>query len=258
MTFDIISGFVRCDFRPEEKQISHNILSTAEVFFGHTRDFRSKSLLSLECLNKDDQLKANKVRDSEDKITLLTCYTMLRMIISKRLKINPLDISFETGTNGKPRIKNDSLFFNISHTSNSYAFALSEYFSIGVDLEELNEHLNYEPIIKRFFSRKECEFILESKRNSRNRFFLLWTRKEALLKAIGTGIVSHLSHIEVSDPINFINRNLIEDFVNVPVANQYYIYSRKLHNNYLSVALPQKTKLILYHLDENSINTHMQ
>ena len=258
MTLNTIHGFVRCDFHPEENHVSRNILSSAEVFLGLTKDFSSEILLSLESLNKDDKLKAGKVRDSEDKITMLTCYTMLRMIISKRLNINPIDISFVTGTNGKPKIKDDSLFFNISHTRDSFAFALSEHFCIGVDLEALNKNLNFEPVIKRFFSKKECEFILESKRSSRNRFFLLWTRKEALLKAIGTGIVSHLSHIEVSDKINLINRNSIEDFANVQVAGQYYIYSRKLHNHYLSVALPQKTKLILYHLNENSINTYMQ
>lgn len=257
MTFNTISKFVRCDFYPEGKKIPLDKLSVAEVFFGRTKDFSSKILSSLDCFNKYDQLKATRVHDSEAKMTILTCYTMLRMIISKRLNINPIDISFVAGTNGKPKIKDDSLFFNISQTRDSFAFALSEHYCIGVDLEELNENLNYEPIIKRFFSRKECEYILETKRSSRYRFFLLWTRKEALLKAIGTGIVSHLSDIEVSGTINLINKNSI-DFVNVPVSNQYYIYSRKLYNHYLSVALPQKTKLILYQLNENSINTYMQ
>jgi len=258
MALTTLHGFVRCNFYPAEKQVSGDILSIAEVFFAHTKDFSSEILSSLECLNEDDKIKAGKVHNNEDKMTLLTCYTILRMILSKRLNKKPNDISFLTGTNGKPGIQDNSLYFNISHTRDSFAFAISDQFGIGIDVEELNRHLNFEPIIKRYFSGKESEFILESKRYSRNRFFLLWTRKEALLKAIGTGIVSHLSDIEVSKPINYINRNSIKDFLNVSVSDQYFIYSRKIHNHYLSVALPQKTKLILYQLNGNSLKVYMQ
>ncbi len=258
MTLITISSFVRCSFYPEGKTVSNDIVSTAEVFFAKTKDFSSGISSLKRYINKDDQLKADRLRNSEDKKTNLICYTLLRMILSKRLNKNAHDISYLNGINGKPGIKDDSLFFNISHTKDSFAIAISEHSYIGVDLEDLNKPLKFEPIIKRVFSGKEGEFILKSTGKSRNRFFLLWTRKEALLKAIGTGIIPHLSQIEVFRPVNLINRNSIDDLVDVSVSDQHYIYSRKLYNYYLSVALPQKAKIVIHHLDEKFLNTYFQ
>lgn len=235
--------------------VSNGRISTAEVYFGQTKDFISGLSSFTRYLNKVDQLKANRLQNSEDKKTRLICYTLLRMILSKRLNKDPNGIIFLKGASGKPVIKDASLFFNISHTRDSFAFAISEHSSIGVDLEDLNKLSDFETIIKKIFSGKECEFIHKSTTKSRNNFSLLWTRKEALLKAIGTGIIPLLSQIEVCKSLNIINRNAIPDLEDISVSNQYYIYSRKLHNYYLSIALPQKTRVILKQLKENYLKT---
>jgi 4'-phosphopantetheinyl transferase len=258
MTLITISSFVRCSFYPDEKMVSNDLVSTAEVFFAKTKDLSSGISSLRRYINKDDQLKADRLHNSEDKKTNLICFTLLRMILSKKLNKSPHDISYINGRNGKPGIKDNSLFFNISHTRDSFAIAISEHSYIGVDLEDLSKSLDFESIIKRVFSGKEGEFILKSSGKSRNRFFLLWTRKEALLKAIGTGIIPHLSQIEVLRPVNLINRNSIDDLADVSVSDQHYIYSKKLYNYYLSVALPQKAKIVLSHLDEKVLNTYFQ
>jgi phosphopantetheinyl transferase len=84
----------------------------------------------------------------------------------------------------------------------------------------------------------------------------LWTRKEALLKAIGTGIISQLSHIEVFKPDNLINKSSIEGLANISFPNNYYIYSKKLGDYYLSVALPQKSQIVLSRLDDKYAETY--
>ena len=188
----------------------------------------------------------------------MICYTILRLILSGKLNKNPDDICFINGRNGKPQLKDDSLSFNISHTRDSFAIAISEHSSIGVDLESLNRNLNFVPVIKRFFSEKENEFILKYPGKSAERFFLLWTRKEALLKAIGTGIIPYLSQIEAFRQVNIINRNTIDDLEDASVQSQYYIYSRKLHDCYLSVALPQQAKITLHHLNKKYFNTFLK
>jgi phosphopantetheine--protein transferase-like protein len=252
------SGFVRCSFYPAENPVSDTMFSTAEVFFGQTEDFPSGISSLNGFINKDDQLKAGRLFNSEDRKTVLICYTMLRMILSKKLNMNPHEISYLFGTHGKPGLKGDPLFFSISHTRNSFSFAISDNYYIGLDVEEINRDINFETIIRRFFSGNEGEYILNSKGNSRDRFFLLWTRKEALLKAIGTGIIPQLSNIEVHNPVNLIERNSIDDLKDASIFNHHYIYSKKLQNYYLSVAFPREAKISLYNLNEKNINTYFQ
>lgn len=252
------SRFVRCSFYHVENPVSDAMLSTAEVFFGQSEDFASGISPINGYINKDDQVKAGRLSNAEDRKTVLICYTLLRMILSKKLNIDPDEISYLYGIHGKPAIKGDPLFFNISHTRNSFSFAISEYFYIGLDVEEINRDINFESIIRRFFSGDEGEYILNSKGKSRERFFLLWTRKEAFLKAIGTGIIPQLANIEVHNPVNLIERNSIDDLKDASISNHHYIYSKKLQNYYLSVALPQESKISMYNLNEKNINSYFQ
>ncbi len=247
------SRFVRCSFYPGEKPVSDTKDAAAEVFFGQTEDFPSGISSISDSINKDDQLKAGRLVNDKARKTVIICYTMLRTILSKKLNIHPDKIAYIYGPNGKPGIKGDPLYFSISHTGNSFSFAISDQFHIGIDLEEINRNINFESIIRRFFSVKEGEYILNSGGKSRERFFLLWTRKEALLKAIGTGIIPQLANIEVHNPVNLIERDSIDDFKDPSISGHHYIYSRKLQNYYLSVALPGEAKIRLYNLNEQNI-----
>lgn len=258
MTLIAFSGFVRCSFYPELIPVSKSRVSIAEVFFALTKDFSSGSSYLSRNINKDDQLKADRFIRSKENETNLICYTLLRAILSKKLNKDPHEITYLNGSYGKPGIKDDLLFFNISHTRNSFAIAISEHCSIGIDLEELNENIKFEPIIKRFFSEEEYNYILNSKRKSRDRFFLLWTRKEALLKSIGVGIIPQLSHIEVFRRVNLIHRNSVGNLADVSASGQHYIYSGKMDTYYLSIASPQKVKIILHHLNENNLETYIK
>lgn len=257
MNLNDFQSYVKCIFYPAEKLIPEDTLSHAEVFFARTKDFSQGISAIKGYVHKDDQQKADRLHYSEEKNTRLLSYTLLRLILSKKLNKDPRDISYKTGANGKPGIKDDLLFFNISHTRDSFAFAISQNFHVGVDLEELNKHIKFEPVIKRFFSLMEGEFILGSTEKSRDSFFLLWTRKEALLKSIGTGIIPHLSEIEVFRPVNHINRSSVNDKTDVPVSDEHYIYSAKLLDFYLSVALPGKSVISLHQLNEENLGSYI-
>lgn len=254
MTSGTFPFSVRCSIYPGGEMASDLILSGADVYFGQTKDFRPGIAFADKYINKDDRIKAGKLHNRKDQETTLTCYTLLRLIISFKLNKNPDEILYKTGIKGKPELTDNSLFFNISHTTDSFAIAISESFPVGVDLEDLNKHLNYEPIVKRFFSEKEAEYILNSPGESKDRFFLLWTRKEALLKAIGTGIIPHFSRIEVFSPDNLIDRGAFEDLADDSLSSHFYIYSKKLHNHYLSIASPRRTKIAFNCLNDKYFN----
>ncbi len=94
------------------------------------------------------------------------------------------------GKYGKPYIENHpEIFFNISHCRGMAVCAVSDR-EIGVDAELIRPYNG--KASRRIFSENEIEFVSESP-GSGEAFFRLWTLKEALGKAFGTGIFSGLT-----------------------------------------------------------------
>lgn len=86
---------------------------------------------------------------------------------------------------GKPYLKNcKDKFFSISHTKGLTVCAVSE-FEIGVDAE-YKRNIGEEKL-SRMCSPKEIEYIKNASSIS-DGFTEIWTKKEAYLKALGTGI----------------------------------------------------------------------
>jgi 4'-phosphopantetheinyl transferase len=79
--------------------------------------------------------------------------------------------------------------FNISHSGNIVVFAYGSS-AVGVDIEA-HTPINFTELIT-YFHPEEREFVMAS-RDSENAFFEIWVRKEALLKAIGTGLLNGLN-----------------------------------------------------------------
>jgi 4'-phosphopantetheinyl transferase len=257
MNLTAFSEIIRCTFNPEKVSSSSAGNHKTEIFFTHKSDFSLLYPALEKHFNNDDLLKAGRLRNTDDRSVTLTCYTLLRHILSGLLKIKPEEISYFINSHGKPEIKNSSLHFNLSHSKDAFAIAISESVNVGVDLEKQNIDLNYKAIVKRFFSEAESKYILFPEEQSLDRFFLLWTRKEAFLKAIGTGIISDLSHVEVFRPVNPMDKKVIDPLSEFSVSDDYFIYSFKHCGYYLSVALPQESDLIFTHLDEDYIKKNL-
>ena len=53
-------------------------------------------------------------------------------------------------------------------------------------------------------------------------------------------------------PANFIKRESFDNLVNDSILNEYYIYSLKLGDYFLSIAIPHKSPITFYNL--NTVN----
>lgn len=249
-------GYIRCSFYPELKKTSRKTSLNTDIYIIRADRLISDLSSMSKQYNNDDIVKAERSQNNDTRKTSLTGYTLLRMELARRLNKDPNEIRYTYSSGGKPGLENENLHFSISHTKDSFVFALSEIPEIGIDLEELNKVVYFEGVVKRFFSQAEYDFIFKSAKSSRDRFFLLWTRKEALLKSIGTGIVPQLSLIEVCKRVNHIDRRLIEDFKNVHLKNDYFIYSMKFNSYYLSISLPVKSGLNLNFIDDTTLTEY--
>lgn len=121
-----------------------------------------------------------------DKKLSLYAQIAVKLIIQKEYNIGFDKISIVNDELGKPYIKNPpNIFFNISHTHNVIAIAFSTN-KVGVDIEKETETSS--KIAKRFFTPKECEYIMSSSNEHSKAFLEIWTKKEAFVKYLGLGL----------------------------------------------------------------------
>lgn len=170
------------------------------------------------------------------KIYVLT-YVILRLILSTYTGIKPELIKLYSNKYGKPFIESNKLSFNISHSKEQIAIALSA-FEVGIDIEYVDPEFNFHEITDMVLSDNEKLAIKALNPSLQNRqFFLYWTQKEALLKAIGTGINLDLNTLEI------ISGNKIYKF------KEWKITSFKISNsNYVGhIAYKHNNKRIKYY-----------
>ena len=91
------------------------------------------------------------------------------------------------------------LHFNLSHSGQMVAIALTRKRAIGVDIELIHHLDDWSLLAGRIFSPRELrELHSLPKMQQREAFFNGWTRKEACLKAMGEGLTDALQTIEVT------------------------------------------------------------
>lgn len=94
------------------------------------------------------------------------------------------------GAYGKPYAPASlGLDFNLSHAGHHVLLAFARGQELGVDLERDERRLSLLEIARRFFAPDEAEALERLPADARLPCFLqLWTRKEAVLKALGQGL----------------------------------------------------------------------
>lgn len=108
----------------------------------------------------------------------------------KYLKINPEDIQFDYSEFGKPFFKAaPSLKFNLSHSGERIVIAFCHTQEVGVDIEKIKYELDVLELAQNFFSKTEIVALEEQPLEELPKsFFRCWTRKEAFIKAEGSGL----------------------------------------------------------------------
>ena len=84
------------------------------------------------------------------------------------------------------------LHFNITNTTGVDIAAMAAE-EVGVDAERINRKVSSERIAKRYFQKREVDWLMQKTPGSPAygaRFFVLWTAKEAAVKLDGRGLYS--------------------------------------------------------------------
>jgi 4'-phosphopantetheinyl transferase len=128
---------------------------------------------------------------------------VLRILLGKYLDMPPERVSFTYGEYGKPALRTPEnrleLFFNLSHSREMAVYAFSRAAGVGVDVEYQKSTRELIRIARRFFSKHEFT-VLQSlpETDLVSGFYNCWTRKEAFVKAVGSGLYMPLDAFAVT------------------------------------------------------------
>jgi len=99
---------------------------------------------------------------------------------------------FSANAHGRPAIAEPvghrALHFNLSHTTGAAVLAVGSMAGIGIDIEAVDRQVDIEGIGRRVFTAAENAWVASGRDEAAlQRFFQLWTLKEAYMKARGRG-----------------------------------------------------------------------
>ena len=142
--------------------------------------------------------RCDRFRGDADRRRCIMAYALLVHAI-RDIGIGCSDtLDLREGDNGKPFIADIPVCFNISHSGERVAVAVSSA-QVGCDVETRSD--NALRVAKRFFSPDEYAFLesIEDDGMQRAEFTRLWTMKESVIKCCGEGIRRVLSDFSVTD-----------------------------------------------------------
>ena len=144
-------------------------------------------------LSKEETTKAERFVFDSDRDRYIASHGALRMVLARYIAVEPAALEFRTGPNGKPTLVQifTDVRFNLSHSGDLALIAVARGREVGVDVERVQEDIFFEQIVEHYFEPAEAWDLRVTPPNERAlRFFDLWTKKEACLKAEGTGLGS--------------------------------------------------------------------
>ena len=157
--------------------------------------WRSRVPTLYRLLAPDETARADRFRFEADAHRLIIGRGVLRLLIGEFLQVRPEHVAFAYSATGKPAVC--GIEFNVAHSGDVILLATHRS-NIGVDVEHLDRRVDVAALARLCFTRRERALILEGAAIQKA-FFRLWTRKEAWLKAIGTGLAFPLRSVDVTD-----------------------------------------------------------
>lgn len=155
----------------------------------------------LAILSDDEEERAGRFYFPIHRQRFIAAHAALRQILSLYVNLAAKDIVFGYTEYKKPYLQTPEatrLQFNLSHSDDLAVCAITLDHAVGIDIEKV-EDTDKQDIAARFFSPRENAYLAGLSQPEKTiSFYRLWSRKEALLKAIGKGLFIPLSSFTVS------------------------------------------------------------
>lgn len=138
-----------------------------------------------QSLSADECARADRFVFVEDRHSFVVARGHMRRLLGEATGVAPDAVPLIYGPSGKPLLAAGP-HFNLSHSGGLAALAICRECNVGIDIEKVRPVER--DIAGRFFSACENEALDAVEGDCQMAFFRCWTRKEAVLKALGCGL----------------------------------------------------------------------
>jgi len=145
-------------------------------------------------------VRAGRLKRPQDRERSLQAHCAIRRILALQLGRDPRHLEFDTTAFGKPFLTRPAqdLQFNLSHSGRHGLIAVAKDRSVGVDIEVRRPISDLLGIALQIATPREAKLLKQLPTGQvHSIFFELWTRKEAVLKALGRGFSINPRELEV-------------------------------------------------------------
>lgn len=153
----------------------------------------------LPLLSTDEQERARRFHFDLDRQHHIVARGRMRQLLGARVGTAPERLTFRYAEHGKPELSGPGIqpFFNLSHSGGLAALALTDACELGLDVEAVRPARDL--LAERFFSVAEVTALRALPASEEwPAFHRCWTRKEAVLKALGSGLSRRLDSFDVT------------------------------------------------------------
>ncbi|NLJ08166.1 MAG: 4'-phosphopantetheinyl transferase superfamily protein [Sphingobacteriales bacterium] len=222
---------------------------TSVLLFFQKEILRPDTLLF--CLSDNELQRYQHYYFQKDKYNFLLGRFCVKSVVNQWYHIDLADIEIvQQDSHNKPFIDlhNHQFFFNISHTSDIVAVAVSSSDEVGIDIEAGANTKGFRLVMNSYFTENEKYVILNSA-SPENVFKQIWSRKEAVVKLLGGQLLDQIKSFDVSKESYIFEEKLI------PLQPEIiYLHSFELGENVSGcVANTEKNKEISFYLVDNDM-----
>lgn len=209
------------------------------LWFATLDQLRPRTAFYRDLLDPVETERAQRFRFKQDRERFILGHGVLRELLGRYLKRDGSLIRFSRGPFGKPYLERKKLRFNFSDTKDAILVGFTTGQEIGVDIETMTRELDHAAVSEHYFTTPEIAAIQAAGPDAKQCFLDFWTRKEAVLKASGVGIMDDLRVLRVDGEHNVMAIEH-EAFVKM-AAKEYHVRTWHLEQQHIvSLALPKQ------------------
>lgn len=177
------------------------------MWFATLASLRPRMAAFHELLDPVELDRAARFRSAQDRERFILGHGLLRSLLGSYMERDGSLIRLARGPFGKPFLERKDLRFNMSDTKDAILIAFAHQNEIGADIETMKRSVDHINVAEHYFTPTEVRSIHEANtangpEQGKRRFLDLWTRKEAVLKASGVGIMDDLKALRVDGEKN--------------------------------------------------------
>ena len=161
---------------------------------------------AIDWLDESELKRIQRYRISRPQREFALCRAALRCMLCEQLGCENDQLSFAAENYGKPYAlvnrKPVPINFNVSHSDPHGLVTITHGMRVGIDVETTKYERDFDGIASVVFGPNERVDIASVSGIEKAHLFLrFWTLKEAVVKALGTGLATDLTEFEISPDI---------------------------------------------------------